>query len=224
VGQKDVVLERFEGLGMATREALERSGVTRLYTLVRVEVNGGRGSPPTDRFVATKLEILDGSNEFPIRVADLVDKLKSESQTILAEKNTRAAIEATMLKAEKLATKGEKPRGHRETAETTYVTWEPRSERLLVQINVRIADGVLRTGRGAELVHKGRSGAAENPPPRGPGSLHGTVFGVETGVVFEVDKKGAELSRRILAAQPFVEVLPPPQVQRGVPRPAPPRR
>jgi len=224
VGQKSGSLEKFAGLSMATPEVLKTWGVTRPYTLVRVEVNGGRGSPPTDRFVATKLEVLDGSDEFPIRVADVVAKLKIESQRILAEKEARAAIEATMLKAEKEAAKGEKPLGRRETGETTYATWEPRTQRLVVQFDVRITDGVLRVGRGTEVVDRRRSVTGDKPPHEGAGSVHGTVFGVETGVVFEVDKKGTEVSRRLLAARPIVEILPEPQYQRGVPLPTPPRR
>jgi hypothetical protein len=229
VGEKGKASHKFDRLSMATRETVKPFGVTELYTLVRVEVNGGRGSPATDRFVATKLEVLDGTAEYPIHVAVEIEKLKIKARSILSEEGQRLAIENGMTRAETQAAKGQKQSGKRETTETIYVTWGPRSERLLperllVEVHTRVSDGVLRPGLGTEPIRKGQPGAPRNPPLPGPATLYGTLFGVETGVVFEVDETGHELSHRILPVRPFVKELPPPQGQRGVPLPAfPPR-
>jgi hypothetical protein len=220
VGEKGEASQKFEHLSMATRETLRPLGVTVLYTLVRVEVNGGRGSPATDRFVATRLlAVLDGTTDYPIRVAAAVEKLKTRARTILAEEGHRSAIENGMTRAETQAAKGQKPRGKRETTEVLYVTWEPGSEQLLVEDRIRISDGILRPGRGIEPARKGQPGAPGSPPLPGPAPLYGTLFGVDTGVVFEVDKAGHEVSQRVLPVQPFVKELPAPQEQRGVPLP-----
>jgi len=223
VGEKGEASQKFDRLSMATRQTVKPFRVTELCTLIRVEVNGGRGSPATDRFVATKLEVLDGTAEYPIHVAAEIEKLKTRAHNILAEEGHRSAIENGMTKAEAKAAKGQKPSGKRETTEIIYVTWEPRSERLLVEVHTRISDGFLRPGRGTEPVRKGQPGAPRNPPLPGPATLHGTLFGVETGVVFEVDKAGHEVSHRVLPVQPFVKELPPlkSSVESRSPRPRP---
>ena len=46
------------------------------YALVEVEVNDGQASPAdTEGFVATKMTRLDGTKEYPLNVADIMNEL-----------------------------------------------------------------------------------------------------------------------------------------------------
>lgn len=53
---------RFDSVVIATEAALARRGVPAGYAVVEAEINGGLGSPPSDRFVATKLRVMDAGD------------------------------------------------------------------------------------------------------------------------------------------------------------------
>jgi len=72
VGAKRGEEQTFENAVFATSEILSRRGITALYAVVEVQVNAGKGSPATDRFVATKLRLLEGTPDFPPRTENLV--------------------------------------------------------------------------------------------------------------------------------------------------------
>jgi hypothetical protein len=225
VGEKGEALEKFDRLSMASRATVKPLGVTAPYTLVRVEVNGGRGSPATDRFVATQLEVLEGTDQYPIHVAAEIESLKSRAHTLLAEERHRSDLEAGMARAEAQALKGRTPAGPRETTEDLYVTWELRPpERLLVEFRIRVSAGIFRSGRGTDVVPPGQPGAAPQPPPLDPATRYGTLFGVETTVVFEVNPATHGVSERVLPVRTFVQELPPPQGSGAVPLPVLPPR
>jgi hypothetical protein len=98
--------QRFEGFALATSASLSHLGIDDAFTIVEVEVNGGRGSPPgADRFVATKIRQLDGSGmNYPLRPAtaisraketcsdrgDLKEKLRLRAASVLTQQTGRA--------------------------------------------------------------------------------------------------------------------------------------
>jgi hypothetical protein len=222
VGEKGEESQKFEKLSLATPETVKRWGISKPYTLVKVEVNGGKGSPTTDRFVATKLAVLEGTDGYTLGVTNVVKELTTKFQKMLDEPDGRAAIDAGMRDAETKAARTQKPTSKRETSETIYITWEPRSERLLVEFHVQITVGVIGSGRGAEPVRHGQPGAPPNPPQTGPATYLEKALGIETAIVFEVDKTGKEVTHQFSPVQPFEKVFPPPQFQHGAPpRPVP---
>src|SRR5439155_1606196 len=68
--------ETYPSLDIARPKNVTPWGVTSLYTLVEVEVNGGKGSPKNDSFVATRFKVLDGTKDYPLRTADVIKQLK----------------------------------------------------------------------------------------------------------------------------------------------------
>jgi hypothetical protein len=224
VGEKGATSQRFENLSLATPETVKWWKTSRPFTLVRVEVNGGKGSPPTDRFVATKLEVLEGTDGYTLRATDVVQGLKIRLQKMLDETHVRAAIDAGIRDAERQAAATQKPTSKRETHESTYVTWEPHLERLLVEFHTQITVGVLGSGRGTEPMRPGQPGAPPGRLPAGPGTYLEKALGVETAIVFEVDKTGKDVTHRFTPPQPIERVFPPPQFQYGAPPPSLPPR
>ena len=59
-------------LNMANPKTVKHWGVKNPYTLVEVEVNDGDGSPAGDSFVASNVKVLEGTKEYPLKVAEAV--------------------------------------------------------------------------------------------------------------------------------------------------------
>src|SRR5258708_799791 len=112
-------------LNMATPTSVKKWNIDKLYALVEVEVNDGEGSPANESFVATKMKMLDGSKDFPIKVADVIADLKKQYETHLAEK--QKDIDAAMDDAVKKALKHRKPTGPRAKNTLMVVTWLPQT-------------------------------------------------------------------------------------------------
>jgi hypothetical protein len=229
VGEKGDKKAVYERLNMANAQTVKQWDVTKSYALVEVEVNDEQGSPAIESFVATKMKVLDGSTEYPIVVADAIDKCKKKYKAYVEDQ--KKAIDAAMKESQEKAIKDKKPTGPRDTAELFYVTWMPEKERLRVVFRTTITDGAYETGGGVDprlppgrdrLPKDDKSPAFKVAPPR-PGTFRwGTQFGVEFGRAYEVDKKGEIVRTQTLAIEPFKHELPPPPVRGGGPRELPP--
>jgi hypothetical protein len=217
VGEKPGTLRPFDNLSLATPETVRRFGVAGLYTLARVEVNGGLGSPATDRIVATKIEPLDGTAAYPIKVAEVVRHFEAAADELLKADGSRQQIEAGMDRAAETAGQKRAPATRRAVI-TPYITWESDKEHLRLEFRVEIIEGELQPGRGTVSV-----GPGPTRPPLSTGTPHGKVFGVEVEIDFTVDRHGKEVSHRLRAPKPFEKKLPPPQRQYipGASRPEP---
>jgi hypothetical protein len=185
----------FPKLAMASPANVKQWGVTASYSLVEVEVNNGMGSPAEDAFVATNMKVLDGSKDFPIKVADTIAQLKGEYEKHLTEK--AKDLDAAMEDAAKLALKNKKPTGPRVKNTLMFVTWMAETEQLHVRFLTKITDGAYQYANGIKIEFAPpplppappKGGIA--PPPRLPNGLkYGTEFGIEYGVSYEVSKSG----------------------------------
>jgi hypothetical protein len=195
--------KRFDSLSPANPETVQQWGITTPFTLVEVEVNGGLGSPAKDSFVATHMKVLDGTPEYPLRVADVVEQLRRRYTAWVAEQRPR--VRTDLLEAQKQALRHKQPTGPRETVELVHVTWLPESQRLRVRFQTRITDGLYRQGPDVPKWEKGRVVSA-------PGPRYGTSFGVELGMAFEVDRTGNVDQHQELPVQIFQKEIPAPAV------------
>lgn len=210
----------YPALNMANPTTVkELWGIAAPYALVEVEVNDKLGAPADEGFVATRMTALDGSRDFPIRIAETVEQSKKRFETW--KQGRHETLDAAMLKAQKEAIGAEAPTGPRETQEMMHVSWMPEAERLRVRFLVRVTDGAYRYSNGAErdrpvpfplppVGGKGGPQIAPPPPPRFGGVRWGTQFGVEYGISFEIDKAGSLAKIQSLPAEGFKATLPPP--------------
>ncbi|HJT76165.1 MAG TPA: hypothetical protein VJ739_03095, partial [Gemmataceae bacterium] len=76
VGERGEKTRRFNKLSPATPKTLAPSGVAGPCALVEVEVNGGLGGPAGETFVATSVKVLDGTREYPLHTAAVVEQLR----------------------------------------------------------------------------------------------------------------------------------------------------
>jgi hypothetical protein len=219
VGEKGDQTKTYPSLSMANAQTVKQWDVKAAYALVEVEVNDKLGTPAEQGFVATKMTVLDGTKDYPIKVAEVIDDLKKRYKTYL--KGQEGMIEKEMAKSQKDANKDDKATGPRETAELMYVTWQSESKSLIVRFRTTITDGAYKTGGGVDPVPrdppplppgKGKVDPflrAKRPP--GPGNFRfGTQFGIELGVAYEVSKAGKVEKVQTLPAQAFKNVIPPP--------------
>jgi hypothetical protein len=228
VGEKENgEFQVYPALDMARPRSVTPWGITEKYTLVEVEVNGGKGSPKGDSFVATKLKALDGSKAYPLRVPEVIKRLKERYAAHV--KDLGKTVEAEMAKAQKKAIKDAKATGPREQAELMYVTWMLDTERLVVRFRTKITDGqytFIEGGgirpRGPQLPGAGKLLRKLPPPPPFPRRFKtGTSFGVEFGMAYEVTKEGKVVRTQSLPIEPFEQRLPPPPRIGPGPRPVP---
>jgi len=241
----------FPALDMASPRNVAPWGITSHYTLVEVEVNNGLGSPKNDSFVATKMKVVEGSREYPLRTADVIKELKGRYAAHVKEQGQ--AIEKALAEAQKKAIQGRKATGPREQAELMYVTWLPQTERLRVHFRTKITDGLYSyvefggprlPPRPPPLPNNGQllnpqappppspqvpGGQASKdqppppPPPRKRRIKTGISFGTEFGMAYEVDKTGKLVRTQTLPIESFEHRLPPPPqiLPPGRPNPLP---
>src|SRR6516165_4475997 len=76
VGEKGEEMKRYPSLSMANTQTVKQWEITAPYALVEVEVNDKLGAPAEEGFVATKMTTLDGSKEYPIKVAEAIENAK----------------------------------------------------------------------------------------------------------------------------------------------------
>lgn len=219
VGEQGDETVVFPKLGMATLKRIDAWGVKNAYTLVEVEVNGGKGAPADEAFVASKMTVVEGTKALPLKVDDCVAKARTLYKDY--QKDHAKPLAAELAKAAETALAARKPTGPRETAELMHVTWKVKEQILVVTFLSTITDGDYKNGGGADIegvdgidpVPAPVQAVAKRrppPPPMGRGGRWGTQFGIEFGRSYEFDSTGAALGTRTLAAEGFKKELPPP--------------
>jgi hypothetical protein len=222
----------YPSLDIARPKNVTPWGVTAPYSLVEVEVNNGLGSPVNDSFVATKIKVLDGTKEYPLRTTEVLKQLKDRYAAY--KKEQAKAIEAALSEAQQKALKERKPTGPREQEDLMFVTWLPDQERLRVRFRTKVSDGAYSfVGGGVGPVDrpnplppgkvKGIQPPPPPPPPREFKVKVGTTYGVEFGVAYEVGKDGTLVGTAVLPFASFQQELqPPPRIGPRDPFPLPP--
>jgi hypothetical protein len=237
VGEKGDAKKIYPQLDMANPAALKQWGIETPYALVEVEVNDGLAAPDDQAFVATKMKRLDGTKEYPLKVPEVVAELRKRYQSYLQD--DKKTIDEAMAKEEKDALKDKKATGPRESTQLFYVTWMPESQHLRVCFRTRMSDGAYQFSEGGvrprpvplPLPPNRRPGAANAapavpptakkvPPPPHFRVRHGTTFGIEFGMAYEVDKSGKLVKTMKLPIEGFRQVIPPPPAF-DAPRPPP---
>ena len=181
-----------------TLDDLQPMGVTEQYSLVEVEINEGLGSSEAQTSVlVTKLKVLDRSADYPIHTAKVVVDLRSKYEDFLSaeEKEVAAAAEKIRADALKAPPRREGKPEPGSTTTLTYVTWMPETSTLQVRCNTKRIDG-----RIPRYVGQSRS---EAPPP----VLPGVEWGLDLGMLYEVDKEGKLLKSVRLPIQAFTRPL-----------------
>jgi hypothetical protein len=202
VGQDGRKKESFGPVCLARVATVKKLGGNDSFNLVEVEVNNQRGSPAVDAFVATKLRLLDGSNEYPLRVDQVVTDLKKRSKSQRRERAREIENKLATAQQEALGSE-QKPTGPREEEQLLYATWLPDKELLHVTFKTRISDG---------LYHYGKGAAAKNyDDARSRGARYGTMFGVEITQAYDVDKNGEIKSTQPWELRSFTKQIPPPR-------------
>src|SRR5262245_45697823 len=168
VGPTGTERKRFENLSLAGAANMKPLGVKSKYTLVEIEVNGGLGGPADDSCVATKVKVLDGSAEFPLKVEQIIADLAKRFQDHQAEQGRE--INVMMEKAAAAAIKDKKSSGQRERKDVMFVTWLPETERLRVHFRTTISDGLYQYARG-HVEFGGPPRTMANFPPAGQADI-----------------------------------------------------
>ncbi len=236
VGEKGEQRKTYPQLDMTSPTTVKQWGIDVPYALVEVEVNDGLAAPADQGFVATRMKRIDGTKDYPLKVPEVVALLRKRYQTYLQDE--KKTLEEALAKEGKDALKDKKATGPRETAELFYVTWMSESEHLRVCFRTRISDGAYEFTDGirprpvplplppnrkpgvqpAPLPAKGM--AMKVPPPLRLRMRHGTTFGIEFGMAYEVDKAGKLVKVSTLPIEGFRQVIPPTPALGG-PRPLP---
>ncbi len=216
VGEKGEKTVNYPKLSMANAQTVKQWDVTVPYALVEVEVNDDQGSPAIEGFVATKMKVLDGSDDYPLKVAEVIDTLKKKYKTWQEEE--QKTLDAALNDAATKALKDEKATGPRVTNDVMHVTWMPKEQRLRVAFRTTITDGckAIKFSEGGARPVPPKGGAFPPPPPPFRGKVrYGTEFGIEYGRAYEVSKKGDIVKTLTLTPESFQKVLPPPPAAGG---------
>jgi hypothetical protein len=227
VGDKGMT-QVYPALNLANPRSVIPWGITAPFTLVEATVNSGMGGPAVDCFVATEFKVLDGTKEFPLRVADVVADLKKRYAEHV--KALSPEIEKVMGRAAAQFLNGQKPTGPREQTEWMYLTWLPAAQAVQIRFKTRVSDGAYTIKEGPDLKlppigpPKGLpgngvpfGGAFIGPRPGGGLKVKtGTMIGVEFGRAYEVNKQGQVLRIDDLTAEPFTL-----QINTTIPMPGP---
>jgi hypothetical protein len=199
VGEKGTEFQVYTALDIARPAMLAGWGIRTLPALVEVEVNGGRGSPAGESFVATHLRLLEGSQEYPLPASKILADLRQRYQRFLKERHKD--LEAALKTAQQQALGDGKPTGPREQKELGYFTWLPETNALQARFLTRWTDGAYHYVRGGARPGPGV------PPPAGQLRV-GTTFGVEVGMLYEVSATGQLRRQALLPITTFVQRLP----------------
>jgi hypothetical protein len=234
----------YAALNMANPRSVLPWAVTQPYALVEVEVNGGRGSPVNDSFVGTSFRVLDGSQEFPLKVVDVVKQLKDRYADYLG-KQQKTIHQATKDAAVK-SLNGKAATGPREKRDLMYLTWLPETNTMRVHFRTTISDGAytivngggpilprdppplkLPPKAGANIAPPEGPAAGRVAPPKKFAIKTGTTFGIEFGQAYIVNKKGEvagteELPIESFSQQVNTRFIGPGDGPRPLPLPVPP--
>lgn len=212
VGEKGDKMKEFHNLSLATLPTVWHFGITQPYSLVEVEVNGGLGSPADESFVATQMEVLDGTEKFSLKVTEVLDQSRRRYQAYLDKE--QKDIETALKEAQKKALGERRPTGPRETSQLVYLTWLPETQQLRVTFQTQVSDGAYSYAQGVEPARKNGPRPHVGPdsanPPQGQGVRFGIMFGVELGMTYDVAKTGTLQRSRPQALRVFSKEIPPP--------------
>jgi hypothetical protein len=228
--------ESVDHLILATPETLKARGIRAPYCLVQVVVNGGAGSGPEDSFAATGLTVVEGSEHYPLKVAEVVGRIERSYHSQLPQLLKQKSVQEKLKEARKAAGEVEPSPGSKASQLTTdtrtYVTWLPRTERLRIELFTRLREGKYAYGRGVEPVNPDNPRAdphAPGEPPPSQGIRYGVEYGVDTVMIYEIPKSGGipmtragEIVGRALPAKIFVERRGPPGAPPAGPAPGAP--
>jgi hypothetical protein len=230
---EEAEVKLFHDLVLARAGNIESRGVTEPYALVRATINDGLGSPAwgttrarqrTEHVVLSQIEVLDGTEAYPIRVADVVSDLQRRYEDHLG--GMRGTIEE-MMRGARARVFFKDPGKESPAKEVTlmYVTWMTEEERLQVRFRTRVeqvkfvpdryrppgADGRMHplfdligdgTSTGVSLPPPGRvprSGPQEEPKPHG----YRLTIVVELGMSYDVTKSGSLEQSQALSVFPY---------------------
>jgi hypothetical protein len=220
----------YAALNMANPKSVLPWAITQPYVLVEVEINGARGSPAGDSFVATSMRVLEGSKEFPLKTADVVKQVQARYAEYLAKQ--QATIDKAMKDAGEKALKDKPATGPREKKDLMYLTWLPESSTLRVHFKTTISDGAYTVIKGGGPPpfppKKGAVNAPVEPVAARPAPIKGfeiktgTTFGIEFGQAYILNKKGEVTGTEELPIESFSSQLNTPVIRPGPgPRPLP---
>ncbi len=194
-GEKGDTIKVFNNLTQATPDTVkEKFGFSARYALVEMEINEGLGAPGRDWMVATQMKRLDHTREYPLDVPEVVAQMRRKYDAWLRDQEL--SMNDKMDQAQKQYLKETKPTGPRQTTTIMYLTWLPASQRLSARFLTRIADGAFEDGKAIEPASGERPGLPGGPERSSsrtaPGKFrHGTEFGIEFGLAYEVSKSGS---------------------------------
>ncbi len=190
-------------LSIATSANTQLWGIDARYALVEVEVNDRFGSPSNESVVATRVKKLDQSSAYPINVEKVIDQLKRQYESHLAQKSKDldAAMNAS---SEKVFKKHRDPK-EVERANLMFVTWMPLVEKLVVRFQTTITDGDYSYGFGMA-----RAGDEHKEKDPHAGMRYGTQFGIKYRAQFEVSKSGNIGNMETLPIESFGGQMPRP--------------
>lgn len=199
-GGELIVLRNY---GIAREKNVKGLGVTAAATLIEAEINGGRGAAEgADSVALTRIRILDGTPECPLKAGDAVAAFRKQHEARLQEKS--AEIDRLLEEGRQASVGREKATGPRETRTLTFLTWNTKEHRLELRFRTRISDGRYSTGSGV-------------PAPEGARSKG--RFGEEWAVEFEsggiAEQSGKLAAPSWGALKTSRRVLPPPQTAPG---------
>lgn len=231
VGPKGDDVTVYPKLDMARPKTVAAWDIKAAYFLAEIEVNGGKGCPADEAFVATKMKPLDGSKAFPLKLDEVVKAAKGRFAT-----DADKAIDAeTWEKARKDVLGDRKATGPKESRDVMYVTYLPEAKRVRVAFLRAATDGDYKQGGGGANLDPpalpvidpppagAKPGRRPPPPPQLNGARWGTQFGVEYGRAYEYDAAGSLVAIKTLKAKATKAELPPPAANpRGGPFPLPP--
>lgn len=227
VGENGNQIRIFPSLNMANPDTVKQWKIQAPYALVEVEVNDGLGAPAQEGFVATKMKRLDGTKEYPLNVAKVVEELKDRYEKDL--KKLEDKISQAMEQSKEDAIGKNAATGPREKKTLMYLTWVSDQKRLRMHFRTTITDGAYKfTQGGARPIRPfplppppganpvkqppaaRRGGAFPPPPPVRARVRYGTAFGIELGYGYEVSSEGALKKILELPIESFKKVIPPP--------------
>jgi hypothetical protein len=235
----------YAALNLASPRAVLPWAVTQPYALVEIEVNGGRGSPAGDSFVATEIKVIENSKIYPLKVADVVKQVKALYEEYLITE--KAAIDKALKDAGEKALNGKPATGPRERKDLMYLTWLSETSTVRVHFKTTISDGAYQNVGGvgdprvppilpppplkvppkkiappvdgAVAVVDQEEFVVRVAPPKGFTFKTGTTFGIEFGRAYVVNVKGEVTGTETLAIESFTQQLTAPP---GIgPRPGP---
>lgn len=205
----------FERLHPATRTTLRPFAIPEPVALVEVEVNAGAGSMPAPGFVLSNPKVLDGSADYPLKLADAWADAQRRYEAHLAAE--AKAIDAAFDTEENVTFAGKKLVGPRQRQTWAYVTWHTEKQRFEVRFRTRFTDGHYQYARGLKI----EFGPAPDPvgPPQG-GNLppiraaqnplrFGNEVQIELGAAYEYGRTGRlERTRLLPLATSRVQLAP----------------